>query len=213
MIKALIWDMDGTLIDSEKHHTNGEIATFKEFGVDVTHEIIKEFMGYSLREYVEAVCERFNVQAPVEEVLKRHREVTDEYYSQLFPMVPHAREVIEKLGENYLQAVATSAEKISAEKALKRIGVYDLLQAHSYGSEFAQSKPNPEIFLKTAEKLGVKPEECVVIEDSTSGMAAARAAGMRLIARRAGHNQHVDFSVADFVVEDLLDVEKIVNSL
>ena len=132
-----------------------------------------------------------------------------------FPLVQNAKKLVEALAESgqYLLGLSTSSHRSSAEAVLGREGVMKYLQASTCGNEVKFGKPDPEVFIRTIEKLGVEPGECVVIEDSANGMRGAKAAGALVIARKARHNERQDFSSADAVVEDLLDVLDILKSL
>jgi HAD superfamily hydrolase (TIGR01509 family) len=213
MIKAVVFDMDGVLVDSEKHQVNAEIATLREYGIELTHDLAKDYMGVTLTDYFKALSEKFDVDFPIEEAVARHRKSLDKYYGEVFPLVPHAKKLVETLSPNYLLGLSTSTGRSNAEAILKKFGIMDYLKASTCGDEVLRGKPDPEVFSKTIEALGIEPNEVVVIEDSGHGMRAAKAAGAVVIARKAGHNEHQDFSIADYIVEDLMDVEKILNKL
>lgn len=223
-IRAIIFDMDGVLVDSEKQHINVEIATFREYGISITQEIAKEYFGTTVRDYIAAIGERFGMNwdsEELEEVISKHSKNLKKYYAEVFPLVPHVREVLEKLklSGKYRIGLATSSSKENAEAVLSRHGVLDFFEERTFGDEVENGKPDPEIFLKTLEKLNentlnfeeILPGNCVVIEDSGRGMQGAKTAGMKVIARKAGHNAHYDFKDADFIIEDLYDLEEILK--
>jgi len=211
MKKAIIWDLDGVILDSEKYHANIEIATMKKFGADLTEEIVREYTGTTVKHYFEALVKRFHLDVDPQVIMKRHEELLKKYYAELFPMVPHADTVLKAFSGKYKMAVGTSAIRREAQSALKRFDLLQYFEALVCGDEVVNGKPDPEVFLKAAEKLGVKPSECVVVEDAELGMYAAKDAGMKVIVRKAGHNRHKDFSKADYVVTDLLDILKILK--
>jgi HAD superfamily hydrolase (TIGR01509 family) len=213
MIKAVIFDMDGVLVDSEKHQINVEIATLKEFGLEITHDIARDYMGLKLSEYFSALKERFNSDFDLDEAVEAQKKAIAHYYAEVFPLVPHARKLVEILSEDYLLGLSTSSSRTSAESVLNRHDIMKYFGASTCGNEVQYGKPDPEIFQSSMDKLGVTGEECVVIEDSVNGMHGAKATGAKVIARKAGHNLHQDFSVADFVVEDLLQVFDILTEL
>jgi HAD superfamily hydrolase (TIGR01509 family) len=218
MIKAVIFDMDGVLVDSEKHDANLEIAVLREFGVAVTSEQMREYVGTNVRDFVKQVAKDFDVDLPVGEVIKKLDQEREIYYGEIFPLVPHVKGVLESLSQKYLLGLSTSTSKKHAESILGRFGILNLLRARTFGDEVERGKPDPEIYVRTADKLSglagenLNMSECVVVEDSRNGMHGVKAAGMKLIARRAGHNMHVDFSLADAVIDDMLEIEGVLQN-
>jgi beta-phosphoglucomutase-like phosphatase (HAD superfamily) len=128
-------------------------------------------------------------------------------------LAPNAKELLQSLSPDYLLGLSTTSSRWSAESILKNFGLLEFIKASTCGDEVSQLKPDPEVFLKTIESLGALPGETVVLEDTVNGMRGAKAAGAVVIARKAGHNEHQDFSVADYVVEDLMDVIGIIKKL
>lgn len=128
-------------------------------------------------------------------------------------LVPHLKETFEVLKKDYNFGLATSLDKKAAEEVLTRLGIVDYFDERTYGSEVSYGKPDPEIYLTTAEKLGVPPSEVVVVEDSKECFAGIKNAGMKLIARKAGHNLKSDFSLADAVIQDLPEVPMAIEKL
>lgn len=206
MIKAVIWDMDGVIVDSEHHHHEGEIATFKHFRVEVPEEINKQYKGAPLHEHFKGLKEQFNVETPMEDLLAKQNEFIQNMYSEKVVLFKNVREVLIELKKKYRQALATSTERRLAEIVLKRFGLERVFDKITCGDEVVRGKPEPDIFLKSAQKLDLDPAECVVIEDSMNGIKAGKAAGMLVIAHKAHHNEDIDFSLADFIVEDLSEI-------
>jgi HAD superfamily hydrolase (TIGR01509 family) len=213
MVKAIVWDMDVVVVDSEDHHHAGEIATFKHFGVEIPEEINKQYKGTPLREHFQGLKNQFNVETPLEELLDKQNEHIHKMYSEEVELFANVKEVLTELRQNYRQSLATSSERKLVEVILKRFGIQDLFDEVTCGDEVSRGKPDPEIFLKTAEKLNLLPEECVVIEDSFNGIKAGKLAGMKVIAHKVHHNQEVDFSMADYVIGDLKEVSGILERL
>ena len=212
MIKAVIWDMDGVIVDSEHHHHEGEIATFKHFGVEIPEEINKQYKGTPLHEHFAGLKEQFGVQTPLPDLLEKQNQHISHMYSEYVELFNGVKEVLVELKQKYLQALATSSERKLVEIVLKRFEIEKSFDVVTCGDEVEHGKPEPDIFLKTAVKLGVDPSESVVIEDSLNGIKAGKAAGMIVIAHKAHHNSEIDFSLADFIVEDLREIPQILNS-
>src|SRR3989344_5582529 len=212
MIKAVIWDMDGVIIDSEDHHHEGEIATFKHFGVDVPEEVNKQYKGAPLHEHFKGLKERLNVQTPLNELLEKQNEHIHKMYSEHVELFESVKKVLFELKKKYKQGLSTSSERKLVSIVLNRFGIESAVDAITCGDEVDHGKPAPDIFLRTAQKLGFEPTESVVIEDSLNGIKAGKEAGMVVIAHKAHHNRDIDFSLADFIVEDLREIPKILNS-
>lgn len=148
-----------------------------------------------------------------EQMRKVRDEFLREYLKKGVYAIPFAKEVVEQLSPKYKMALVSSGERFWADKVLDELDLVKYLQVRVFGEDVANHKPDPEPFLKASQELEVRPEECVVIEDSESGFKAAKAAGMTLIARKAEHNKDLDFSLADFIVEDLDEIPKILTKL
>ena len=183
MIKAVIFDLDGLLLDSE-------IVAFKvyeELGKRFNFEIsLPDFMqnicGQPLRRNVAYVNERFqlpwDLEEAVEEVLRIEKMILDEGVD----VMPGARELLAYLKENkYKTAVASSSARERSMRLLEHHNLVEYFDDFVFGPEVKLGKPNPDIFLKAAEKIGVSPECCLVLEDSQAGIQAAYSAGMKVI--------------------------------
>jgi len=236
-VRGIIWDLDGVLLDSEGYHIEAEIATVKKFGFHITPAITKEYLGVKLDDYFRDLVRRFYTQVrigegprvslhnserpvnlgesefPVEEMIGEHRKTLRRYYQKIIPLMPHSREVLLELKDQYPMGIATSRERELADIALGRFRLFHFFNAIVYGDDVSCGKPDPEVFLTAARNLGVSPAEAVVIEDSPIGLKAARNGGFLLIAFRAAHNLDVDFSITDTVVDDLRKVPQCIQKI
>lgn len=214
MITAVIWDIDGVVLDSERLHAETESETARNFGININpDDVIKSYSGVKIEQEFEDMARRFSVDMPLDRALTIRREILERHIQKGVPTVPHAKEVLSSLVTHYKLGLVTSSEKYFIEPALKGVGLLKLFEAHVYGDEIEHPKPDPEPFLKAASLLGVKPNQAVAVEDSINGFKSAKAAGMLLIARRAEHNQHIDFSLANYAVGDLREIPKILRQL
>lgn len=213
-VKAIIWDMDGVLIDSEPHHIQAEIDTFKKHGAELTQEKDKEYLGRKFIEQFSELRDYFKLNIPLEDLMDSHRETIRKCAKEVFAIVPHVESTLKELEQKgILNALATSAEKELSDIFLNRFQLSAFFEVVITGEDVQIGKPNPECFLQAAQKLGIKPEETIVVEDSENGFRAAKNAGMLLIARKAEHNLDIDFSLADYIVEDLREIPNILNKL
>lgn len=208
---AVIWDFDGVILDDELLHLEAEMETARSFGIPLTREVAFEYLGVRLEDYFLDLIARYGAKTNLEEMLGAHFAVLRRCYGESFPLAPHLREVLEELGPFLPMGIATNRERELLEIALERFGLSPCFKAIICKEDVRKGKPSPDAFLLVASALGAEPWKTFVVEDSATGFQAARRAGMRLIARKAAHNGHLDFSAADFVVEDLRDVVKIVR--
>ena len=183
-IRAVIFDMDGVLVDSEPLINAAAIAMFKEKGLIVQPDDFLPFVGAGEARYIGGVAEHYGFPLEVSEAKQR----TYEIYLDLIPSHLEAFPGVKELLHNCRQAglliaVASSADMIKVRANLEQIKLpVPCWDAIITGEDIVQKKPAPDIFLAAATKLGVKPEECVVVEDAVNGVRAANAAGMRSVA-------------------------------
>lgn len=205
--------MDGVLIDSEPFHIKTNKKLFKEYGIDYLPKDAHKFFGLGIKEFYQKISKVYKKEVPFKEAYAKDKKMMAISYKSLIPLNHQAKEALTTLQTVYKMALATSTPKVLAESALKRLKLIKLFGVLVFGDEVENGKPNPEIYLKTARKLDLSPNECIVVEDSINGMKAARNAGMKVIAYKAKHNNYQDFSVADFVIEDLREIPKILKEL
>jgi beta-phosphoglucomutase len=183
-IRAVIFDMDGVLTDSEPLINAAAIEMFKEKGLTVQPEDFLPFVGTGEDRYIGGVAEKHHF--PID--LPSAKSRTYEIYLKLVPnrlqAFPCAHELVQACRQAGLRlAVASSADRVKIEANLRQIGLPpETWDALVCGEEVTNKKPAPEIFLAAASKLGLTPGECVVVEDAVNGVEAAKAAGMRCVA-------------------------------
>ena len=149
-----------------------------EYGVTYRGEHHREVLGVSYQLAVEFYKKAFGISAPTEELMRRRGEIATEFFANRVGLFPRVKEVLEELRQMNLRlAVATSSVSESARPFLDRHQLTAFFEVIVTGDEIERGKPHPDIYLRAAEKLGVAPNECLVIEDSLSGIAAAKAAG------------------------------------
>jgi beta-phosphoglucomutase len=211
-IRAVIFDMDGVLVDSESLINAAAIAMFKEKGLIVQPDDFLPFVGAGEDRYIGGVAEHYGFPLDVPTAKKR----TYEIYLELVPsQLEVFSGVLDLLDEcrkaGLLIAVASSADEIKVRANLQKIGLpINFWDALVTGEDALHKKPAPDGFLSAAEKLGVMPSECVVVEDAVNGVQAAKAAGMRCVAvatsfpaDRLGEAEVVKDNIADVSLSDL----------
>lgn len=206
--KAFIFDMDGTMVDNMSWHCKAWVEFFRDEGVDVAEEEFMRLAGKTTKELIttfigrpvtDEECRQFAAQ---KEFLYRYM-----YRPHLKP-VPGLRQFIRDARAKGIKiAVATAADPKNIEFTLTLLKVKDLLDAVAGASEVKHGKPEPDIFLLAASKLGVDPSDCIVFEDAEMGLEAARRAGMPAVAMVTGHTreQLQAMSGATWVAEDFND--------
>ena len=180
---AVIFDLDGLLADSEPWWNQIDAKLLAEYGVAYRGEYHRNVLGVSYRLAVEFYKNAFHISASVEELMRRRGEIATEFFANRVGLFPSAKTTLEQLREMKLVlAVATSSVSASARPLLERTGIRNLFSVVITGDEVQQGKPHPDIYLLAAKKLGISPEACLVIEDSLAGIAAGKAANMRVAA-------------------------------
>jgi HAD superfamily hydrolase (TIGR01509 family) len=184
VVKALIFDMDGVLCDSESVIAVAACRMFKErCGVTVTAKDFEPFIGTGEERYLLGVAEKFGVSLTMpddkNELYRLYAEVARTELQPIRGVVEFLRVAAAK---RIRMAVATSADEFKMDVNLAAIGVEkELFAARVTGEQIQRKKPAPDVFLKAAELLGCAPDECVVFEDAVNGVQAAKAAGMRCV--------------------------------
>jgi len=180
---AVTFDLDGVLADSEPSWNQIDAKLLAEHGVTYHGEYHRNVLGVSYRLAVEFYKNAFHISAPVEELMRRRGEIATDFFANRVGLFPSAKTTLEQLREMKLHlAVATSSVSASARPFLDRTGIRHLFWVVVTGDEVERGKPHPDIYMQTAKKLGTAPEACLVIEDALSGVAAAKAANMRVAA-------------------------------
>jgi HAD superfamily hydrolase (TIGR01509 family) len=183
MITAVIFDMDGVLADSEPMINEAAIAGLREYGIEPEADDFLPFVGMGEDRYIGGVAEKYGLTYGPE-MKKRVYEIYFGLIAGRLTAFPGVHDLLGQLRDKKISlAVASSADRIKIEANLKAIKV-DPAWFHAIvaGDEVPHMKPAPDIYLAAAEKLGAAPANCCVIEDSISGIRAAKAAGMRCVA-------------------------------
>ncbi len=208
MLKAVLFDMDGVIIDSEPLHTKAFQDSMKQFGLDLTEDYLNQFIGRTDRYLVELLIKKFQLQQSVDTLLEAKNNKKRQYEKEIgYPPVPYVKELIMDLSANHVKlAIASSSPMEAIHETVKTLGLSDYFDQYISGMDLKHSKPAPDIFLKAADSLDVSPLECLVIEDSTHGIAAAKAANMTCIGFYNPHSGNQDLSKADIIVEGFEEI-------
>ncbi|MGW3622286.1 HAD family hydrolase [Streptomyces sp. NPDC000880] len=181
---SVIFDLDGTLVDSEPNYYEAGRRLLARHGVpDFTWEHHTRFIGIGTRETLEILREEYGIEAPIDELLAGKNRNYLELARASTEVFPEMRKFVELLHpEGVPMAVASGSSRAAIDAVLEGTGLDAFIPTVVSAEEVAQGKPAPDIFLEAARRLGARPGDCVVLEDAPPGAAAAHAAGMRCIA-------------------------------
>ena len=195
--------MDGVIVDTEPVHRYAYFQHFSELNIEVTEELFTSFTGNSTRNVFQRVKTIFNLEDDVEELILRKRSLFNDSFDHKedLELLEGVEKLIKDLHKNGMQLIlASSASKVTIERVFRRFGLYPYFTHIVSGEDFPISKPHPAIF-EFAASLSIAPKEnCIVIEDSTNGVLAAKAAGIFCIGYNSIHSKLQDLSKADTVI-------------
>lgn len=183
MIKAVIFDMDGLMIDSERVTYEGYIDVLRERGLTITKEFYTSLLGKPLAGIYNKFYDEYGEGFEIEDVIKEvHQYMADEFDTHGVPLKKGLIELLKYLKDNnYKTIVATSSHRSRVDHILSLAQIEHYFDDSICGDEVTNGKPNPEVFLRSCEKLGVEPHEAIVLEDSEAGIQAAYSASIPVI--------------------------------
>lgn len=207
MLKAVIFDMDGVIVDSDRMIYELEQVMFKDLGIEVSAEDHLAFVGMTAQNFWRAVADKYGLKQSVEELLDDFVKKTYDYFEmcEIEPMDGLLSFLEDLRAHGVKVALASSGEPKRIGLIMKRLGLDEVFSARVTADDVVHGKPDPEVFLKAAEKLGVAPADCAVIEDAKLGVDAANSAGMFSIGFNAVPGRQ-DLSVAKLIVGGFSDL-------
>jgi len=212
MIEAFIFDLDGVIADSEPLSFEASDIALAKYGIKKTEKERKEAFGRRAEDIYSDILKSRKMDMDVNVLIKEKDDVfTDIIKGKLKP-IPNSLELIGFLRENKFRlALATSSHRDKMLPEVRELGIEDHFEHKITGDDVSRGKPHPDIFLKAAEKLGVSPEKCAVVEDSEFGIQAAKRAGMFCFAFDSPNSPDQDMSAADMIVSDLSEIEEYIK--
>ncbi|MBU3182060.1 HAD family phosphatase [Clostridium psychrophilum] len=212
-LKAVIFDMDGVIIDSEPTHIKLENEIYKKLDIEVTGDEHHSFVGATSHYMWESLKNKHNLNQTLDELIENDR---NNYFKYLnsdecdITLIDGVKELIKDFHENGIKlAIASSSPLNVIVTIAKKFQIEEYFEVFVTGDYVQRSKPEPDIFLFASKKLGVKPENCLVIEDSHNGVRAAKKAGMKCVGINSDPTGSQDISMADLVINSFKEVNYI----
>src|SRR5205809_3974649 len=216
MLSTLIFDLDGVLADSEPWSDEIDAKLLAQYGVTYRGEYHRNVLGVSYRVAVEFYKKAFGLSVSTEELMRKRGEIAIEFFANRVGLFASVKEALEELRQMKLHlAVATSSVSASARPFLDRHQLTGFFEVIVTGEEVERGKPAPEIYLRAADKLGIPVDACLVVEDALPGVAAAKAAKMRVAAIPDRRFVHPDEYVkkADYVLNSIKELPALIRKL
>jgi len=213
VIDAVVFDLDGVLVDSEQLWDEVREQLARERGGRWHERAQADMMGMSSPEWSRYMHDVIGLSESPEEINEEVVRRLEARYRERLPLLPCARQAVERLAARWPLGLASSSNRRVIDFVMERAGFAQAFRATVSSEEVARGKPAPDVYVETARRLGVPPDRCVAVEDSRNGIRSARAAGMHVVAIP---NQHyppeaATLSAADVVLRSLdeLTVERI----
>lgn len=207
MIKGVLFDMDGVLVDSEEYICRAAIEMFLEKRINANPEDFLPFVGMGENRYIGGVAEKYNLKVDIAEVKARTYEIYEIITHGRLNPLPGAIEFVKRCRDSgFRLALATSADRVKMEINLREIGLsVKSFDATINGLEVERKKPFPDIYIAAAERIGLRPAECLVVEDAVSGVKAAKSAGCKCLAVTTSFSKDKLYE-ADWICDSLENV-------
>lgn len=209
MLKAVLFDMDGVIVDTEPLHRKAYFKMFSDVNISVNEDLYTSFTGQSTINICKRLVSHFNLTYTPQYLMKLKRM----HFKYLFEndtdlqLIPGVLELIKDYHQNNVKlVVASSASMPNINRIFNRFDLDQYFMGKFSGADLKESKPHPEIFLKSVVHTGCLKSECIVIEDSTNGISAAHAAGIFCVAFKSEHSTGQDYSKANMIISDYKEI-------
>lgn len=210
-IKAVLFDMDGVLLNSEPLHDEVNLQILREEGIEADSSVTDPYVGRTSEAMWGDLIEQLHLTKSIDSLIERQ-------WADVIRALPHSGieasegllDLLTYMEDHFIRAtIASSSRGAFVEAVLRYLRIERFFEGYTCGEDIVHSKPAPDIFLLAARKLGVSPSECLVIEDSSAGVRAGKAAGMFTVGYRNPTSEGQDVSVADVTVMHLSDIRHI----
>lgn len=210
MLKAVLFDMDGVIVDTEPLHRKAYYKMFEEVNIEMTNIHYESYTGRSTHNICKKLCKHFQLSQSPESLVaikRKHFKFIFDNDDKL-SLLTGVRDLIKEYHNNGLKLVlASSASMTNINRIFKRFDLDRYFVGKISGADLKASKPHPEIFIKAAKLAGHRPNECLVIEDSTNGIKAAKAAKIFCVGYNSPNSKNQDYTKADLVISSFREIE------
>ena len=202
-LKAVLWDMDGVIADTAEYHYRAWQGVFGERGVAFSREDFMKHFGQRHDTIIRFALGDRLAPGELDAITEKKQSTYRNLVAANIKPLPGAINLLKSLKTHGIKsAIASSAVPQNIDVIIKGLGIESYFQAIAWGTEVKEGKPSPQIFLRAAQKLGIEPASCAVIEDAVAGVAAAKGAGMKCVAVTNSHPKD-SLKNADLVVDTL----------
>jgi len=209
MLKAVLFDMDGVIVDTEPLHHKAYYKMFKDYNIEVSKDLYESFTGKSTRNICKKLVDLFHLEADPEELVLCKRSHFNNLfeYDESLQLLSGVLDLIKNYYTNNITLVlASSASMGTIDKVFNRFNLNQYFVGKLSGADLKASKPHPEIFEKAAQTAKQNKSNCLVIEDSTNGIKAANAAGIFCVGYDSLNSKNQDYTLADLKINDFKDI-------
>ena len=208
-MKAVIFDMDGVIIDSGPIHFEVDMQTMREFGVNISKDELNKYVGTTNEYMLNDLINKYKIQKSIKEILEYKMELTIRRIKETkINAISGIPELLISLKHNNIKtAIGSSSPKELIITVIEKFQLGKYFDCIVSGDEVKEGKPKPDIYLEVSKRIGVNPEECIVIEDSRNGVLAAKNAGMKCFGFRNVNSGNQDLSKADIIVDSIRNID------
>lgn len=214
MIRAVIFDMDGVIAETEHVHINAERQTMLKYDIQISEDELHTYTGTTAKYMFDELIRKYRLDTSFEKMFSEKEKILFKLLEKDVQPTKGVVELLHSLKELKAKlGIASSSHKRLVQYVLKRLRIIQLFDSIVSAEDVVHGKPSPEIFLKSAQRLKVDPGACVVVEDSKLGIEAAKKAGMKCLGYKNPNSGNQDLSEADIIIDDFskLDIKRLLS--